>query len=173
MKQILNEIPYTEDQKTLKLFKEFENLKNQEFLSKEQIIKILMWKSPRPKNLYLSNSEVEIKEITEIAFKTKSDILKIHILTALKGVSYPAASAILMFYNPKDYAVIDIRVWRQLYNAKLVTSNPIGQNFTLKECEIFYATIRKLSVELNLTSRQVEKKIFDYDKKTQIGNLYK
>ena len=60
-----------------------------------------------------------------------------------------------------------------MYNAKLVTSNPIGQNFTLKECETFYATIRKLSVELNLTSRQVEKKIFDYDRKMQIGNLYK
>ena len=73
MKEILTDIPYKEDLKTLKLFKEFENLKNQEYLSKEQIIKILMWKSPRPKNLYLSNSEDEIKEITEIAFKTKSD----------------------------------------------------------------------------------------------------
>lgn len=110
MINILYEIPNFEDEKTMSLFEEFHSLNNQDFLSKEQILKILMWKSARPKHLYESNSEEEIKEITLHAFKTENDSLKIHILTALKGVSYPAASAILMFYNPIKFAVIDIRV---------------------------------------------------------------
>ena len=32
-----------------------------------------MWKSPRPKPLYYSNSEEEINEITYQAFKTEND----------------------------------------------------------------------------------------------------
>lgn len=172
MIDILKNIPNFEDNKTIALFEEFDALGNQDYLSKEQILKILMWKSPRPKHLYYSNSEEDINEITHHAFKTENDSLKIHILTALKGVSYPAASAILMFHNPKKFAVIDIRVWRQLYKAKLVDSNPIGQNFSLKECKIFYQIIRKLARKMNLTARQVEKRIFDYDKQTQEGNLY-
>lgn len=173
MIETLKNIPDFEDKKTISLFEEFYSLNSQGFLSKEQILKILMWKSPRPKRLYYSNSEKEINEITYQAFKTENDSLKIHILTALKGVSYPAASAILMFYDPKKFAVIDIRVWRQLYKARLVDSNPSGQNFSLKECEIFYQVIRKLANEMNLSARQVEKRIFDYDKKIQEGNLYK
>ena len=173
MIDLLKNIADFEDAKTLKLFEEFKFLNNQDFLSKEQILKILMWKSPRPKHFYNSNSEEKIKEVTSIAFKTDNDSLKIHILTALKGVSYPAASAILMFHNPQEFGVIDIRVWRQLYKAKLVHTNSIGQNFSLNECEIFYQVIRKLATEMNLSARQVEKRIFDYDKETQEGNLYK
>lgn len=162
-----------EDLKTIALFKEFNLLIKQDFLTKEQLIKILRWKSPRPLNYYLTNSEEEIKEITKLAFSTENDKLKIHILSALKGVNYPSASAVLMFYNPKIYPVLDIRVWRQLYSIGLVDTNPLGQNFTLKECEKFYQVIRELASNLNLTARQVEKRIFDYDKMNQKGNLYK
>ena len=173
MINLLYSITDFEDKKTITLFGEFELLSNQDYLTKEQLLKILMWKSPRPKQLYNSNTEEEINEITNLAFNTENDSLKIHILTALKGVSYPAASAILMFHNRIKFAVIDIRVWRQLYNAKLVDTNPNGQNFSLKECELFYKVIRNLAAEMNLSARQVEKRIFDYDKLTQEGNLYK
>lgn len=173
MKQLIMSVSDFEDLKTIALFKEFNLLIKQDFLTKEQLIKILRWKSPRPLNYYLTNSEEEIKEITKLAFSTENDKLKIHILSALKGVNYPSASAVLMFYNPKIYPVLDIRVWRQLYSIGLVDTNPLGQNFTLKECEKFYQVIRELASNLNLTARQVEKRIFDYDKMNQKGNLYK
>jgi thermostable 8-oxoguanine DNA glycosylase len=173
MNQLILSIPDFEDIKTIALFKEFDLLNKQDFLTKPQLIKILRWKSPRPLNYYLSNSEEEIKEITKLAFSTENDKLKIHILSALKGVNYPSASAVLMFYNPKIYPVLDIRVWRQLYRIGFVDTNPVGQNFTLKECEAFYQVVRELAKKLNLTARQVEKRIFDYDKMNQEGNLYK
>ncbi|MBK9733467.1 MAG: hypothetical protein IPO92_00290 [Saprospiraceae bacterium] len=53
--------------------------------------------------LYNSNIEKDVKEITALAFSTPNDSLKIHILTALNGVDYPAASAILMFYDPRKF----------------------------------------------------------------------
>lgn len=173
MEQLILSVSDFEDIKTIELFKELNFINQQDYLTKEQLLKILRWKSPRPLNYYLTNSEEEIKEITKLAFLIENDKLKIHILSALKGVNYPSASAILMFYNPKIYPVLDIRVWRQLYRTGLVDTNPVGQNFTLKECEKFYQVIRELASNLNLTARQVEKRIFDYDKMNQEGNLYK
>lgn len=173
MRQLLIRIPDFEDLKTLKLFEEFESLKKQDFLTKEQFLKILNWKSPRPLNYYRANTESEIEEITKLAFSIENDLLKLHILTALKGVSFPAASAILMFYNPNKYPVLDIRVWRQLYVAKLVDNNERGQNFSLNDCEKYFHVVRSLASELNITARQVEKRLFDYDRETQIGNLYR
>lgn len=172
MKKLLTSIQDSEDKKTIELFKQFKSLNKQDGLTKEQLLQILLWKSPRPLRHYEANSEKDIKEITTLAFATKNDSLKIHILTALTGVNYPAASAILMFYNRTKYPVLDIRVWRQLYVAKLVDTNPRGQNFTLKQCEKYFQVIRQLATELNLTARQVEKRLFDHDKKNQVGNLY-
>jgi hypothetical protein len=107
-----------------------------------------------------------------MAFSAKNDLLKIHILTALSGVNYPAASAVLMFYDRKRYPVLDIRVWKQLYTANLVDTNSRGQNFTLKQCEVYFNVIRQLATDSKLNARQVEKILFEYDKKNQVGNLY-
>ena len=161
-----------EDSKTLELLDLSELIKEQGYLTKEQAIKILKWKSPRPLRFYEQNSDIEIETITKLAFQQNNDSLKIHILTALKGVNYPSASAILMFHEPKNYPVLDIRVWKQLYKNKLVTTNSKGQNFTLEQWTNYLKIIRSLAKENNLTSRQVEKRLFDYDKSTQIGNLY-
>jgi hypothetical protein len=173
MKNLLGTIPYFEDAKTLALFKEFKSFRARGFLTKDQLIKILRWKSNRPLKRYESNSEESVQEITALAFATKNDILKAHILTALKGVSFPAASAILMFYDKKSYPVIDIRVWTQLYKAKLIDCNERGQNFTLAHWEIYLNVIRNLAMDLNMTARQVEKRLFDHDIKNQTKPIYK
>lgn len=172
MKELLTKIIDKDDKKTIELFKQFKDLSKQEFLTKEQLIKILRWKSPRPLKYYESNNEESIIEITKLAFSTSNDCLKIHILTALKGVNYPAASAILMFYDPSKYPVIDIRVWQQLYKAKLVYTNSQGKNFSLSEWDTYLIVIRRLAYELNITPRQVEKRLYDYDIITRKSKLY-
>ena len=171
--KIIAETTDFEDSKTLELLKLSEVTKEQGYLTKEQTIRILKWKSPRPLRFYEQNSNRDIETITKLAFQQNYDKLKIHILTALKGVNYPSASAILMFYEPKNYPVLDIRVWKQLYKNNLVTTNAKGQNFTLEQWATYLKIIRRLAIENKLTSRQVEKRLFDYDKSTQIGNLLK
>ncbi len=172
MRELLMHIQYNEDEKTQKLFEKFNSLNSQNYLTKEQLIEILMWKSPRPLRYYKVNSEQEIKEITSLAFETQNEKLKIHILTALRGVNYPAASAILMFYDKTRYPVLDIRVWQQLYAAQLVDTNPKGQNFSLQEWTNYLSVIRNIAKDLGLTARQVEKRLFDYDRTTRKTNLY-
>ncbi len=172
MKFKLAKIPDSELDSTNELFKELKSIKKQGYLTKPQLIKILFWKSPRPLNSYELNSAKFIKDVTRLSFATKDETLKIHILTALHGVNFPAASAILMFYDKKSYPVLDIRVWQQLYKAKLVTENPKGQNFRLRQWQVYLDVIRHLAKEHTITARQVEKRIFDHDVKTRRGKLY-
>ncbi|MFN8246588.1 MAG: hypothetical protein U0T56_09435 [Ferruginibacter sp.] len=101
MKQLIKQVPDHEDEKTIHLFKLCKSLKTQGYATKEQLLMILKWKSPRPLRQYELNDKDSIKEITSLAFATKNERLRIHILTTLDGVSYPAASAILMFYDRK------------------------------------------------------------------------
>jgi len=162
-----------EDEKTLLLFKSIGNIKEQGFVTKEQGLKILKWKSPRPLRHYVLNSDNDFKEISKIAFDSKNERVRIHMLTALNGVNYPAASAILMFYDPLQYPIIDIRVWKQLYKEGLVDTNARGQGFRLKEWVKYLQVIRELGNKTNLTARQVEKRLFDIDKEEQVGTLYK
>lgn len=173
IKEIIKAMPYNEGIKTNKLFYDFKHIKKQGYLTKDQLIDVLRWKSTRPIKHYKSNIESEIIEITRKAFSEKNEKLKIHILTAFNGVRYPGASALLMFFDPKNYPVIDIRVWQQLYKTNMVNSNPKGQNFTLNHWIDYLLVIRKIAKDLGLTARQVEKRIFDYDQQTRSTNLYK
>lgn len=170
--KIIKTIPDFEDDLTHELFELTKGLKKQGFLNKEVAIKILKWKSPRPLKHYQKNFDKDFKQTTEIAFQQKDDKLKIHILTALSGVSYPAASAMLMFYDRTKFPIIDIRVWKQLYKFGLVTENARGLGFSLSQWESYLGVIRNLANQTNLTVRQVEKRLFDLDRKTQKGNLY-
>ncbi len=170
--QVLKNIEDYDDPTTHSLYAEFKSLNKKKYLTRKELLKILKWKSPRPLRHYEKNTEKQVRLITSIAFSQKSDAIKMHILTALYGVNYPAASAILMFRNPKKYPVLDIRVWQQLHKAKLVTGNPRGLNFTLQQCEDYFTAIRKLARSMGMTARQVEKRIFDYNRKTRKGRLY-
>jgi len=171
IEKIIVETPIFEDSKTLELLEYFNSIKKQGFLTLEQGLKILKWKSPRPLKYYIKNNNEDFKKITRLAFQQKDEKLKIHILTALIGVKYPSASAILMFLN-QDYPVLDIRVWKQLYKLQLVKTNPNGQNFSLEEWSTYLKVIRSIANKYNTNARQIEKKLFDFDKSNQIGNLY-
>lgn len=171
--KVIKETPDFEDEKTIKLFDRIGNVKKQGYLTKPQALDILKWKSPRPLRHYEINSENDFKEITGLAFESRDERLKIHILTALTGVNYPAASAILMFYDRTMYPIIDIRVWKQFYKIGLVDTNAKGQGFTLKQWIIYLELIRGIAKAIGLTPRQVEKRLFDISKKEQTGTLYK
>jgi hypothetical protein len=171
--KIINDTGDFEDKVAIELFKLSDVINKQGFIDKSQAIKILKWKSSRPLRHYLKNSDEDFIRITKLAFEQESDRLKIHILTALSGVNYPSASALLIFYDKENYPIIDIRVWKQLYNHKLVTENSRGQNFTLNQWEKYLVVIRQIGIEHNITARQVEKRLFDYDKANQKGKLYK
>ena len=167
IEQLIDEYPYKEDEETMLLFSELAGMKKQGFIYRSDALRILRWKSPRPTRHYEKNSESDFRSITESAFSTRNERLRMHSLTALNGVKYPAASALLMFYDPNEYPVIDIRVWKQLYKLNLVNTNPGGQGFSLDEWITYLEIMRNAALEFHIPVRQLEKRFFDLDRVEQ------
>jgi hypothetical protein len=121
-----------------------------------------MWKSKRPRRHYESdeNDGLTVKEITKFSFKTRSEKARIESLLALKGVSWPVASAILHFAFPEKYPIMDFRViwslgWKQ----------PSSYDFSF--WQRYCIKIHKLSRKYNLPIRIVEKSLWKYSKEHQ------
>jgi endonuclease III-like uncharacterized protein len=136
-------------------------LRRQGFLKKKELVEIGKWKSKRPIKHYRSeeNDDLTIKEITKFSFNTKSEKARIKSLLALKGVSWPVASAILHFAFPNKYPIMDFRVIRSLGLEQPSTYN---FSFWRKYCK----EILVISQKCGMRIRTVEKALWKYDKET-------
>jgi hypothetical protein len=161
-----------EDDKTQTLIDELRGVAERGCFTKGEFLKMGMWKSPRPKNWYLANSEDEVVQISKEVFSTEFEKRRIDLLTRLQGVSIPTASAILTLTNPKDYGVIDIRVWEVLYLYGSVLVNPTGTNFSFKNWYKYLMKIRYFAKIFDVKTRDIERTIFLYHFKIQEGRLY-
>ena len=168
--QILELIREADDySETQNLINELKQLKQERipfYLKKEEFDKILNWKlrqqRGRQKQLREQNTDEIIRQITRTAFEINhSDWhyeteLKFKILTALRGVAISVASAILTLCYPEKYAVIDFRVWRQLFEN---TRTYYSLNNYLKYLDI----IRNTAENYDLSPQQVDQAIWQYD----------
>ena len=146
--------------KAIKLIDKLNEANRRGYLTKKEFLAVCMWKSPRPKKRYLENTEEEIKSITKKALSTKFEKRKIELLTTLRGVSIPVASAILTIANPKDYGIIDIRVWQLLYFYEEVKTKPRGAGFNFNNWYSYLMKLRFLAKELNVSVRDIERTLF-------------
>lgn len=168
--QILGLIDRADDnQETLDLISHFSVLKNQRkrtFLDKSDFDRILRWKLRnqfgRQLNLRQVNTDEIIQLITKLVFliehpsKDYEAELKVKILTSIKGVEIPIASAILSLTNPDKYAVIDFRVWRQLFGLK-------KSYYTMSDYVKYLGRIKELAIKYDLEMQQIDMAIWQYD----------
>jgi len=169
---IKHHLANNEEEKTTQLIKELRNVKKKGYLTKDEFIKIGMWKSGRNKKHYLENSDEEIKSISEKVFSTNLEEIRIELLTSLHGIKIPTASAILTLTDPKNYGVIDIRVWQILYAYNEVGVKPEGKNFDVDDWTNYIQKLRYFAKEFSVSARNIEKALFDYHRSVQEGNLY-
>lgn len=157
------------DQVTVELIRYFDGLKMHRFpfkLDKGDLEKILHWKLRtqygRQRKHREKNTEDIIQKITETAFSIThrdKDIeteAKLKVLTVLKGVEIPVASAILTICFPNEFAVIDFRVWRQIFRQK-------KNSFTAKDYLKYINIIRSLAKKYKLTTQQIDLAIWQLD----------
>ena len=162
-----------EDNETLKLIGGLEGVRERGYFIKEEFLKMAMWKSARPRHQYLKNSEEEIVSVSRKLFSAESERKKIGLLTSLKGVSIPTASAILTLTDPQNYGVIDIRVWQMLYLYGSVKAKPSGRNFGFNDWSDYLAKLRYYAAKFRAPVRDIERAIFWYHRKMQQGKLYR
>lgn len=130
-------------------------------MSKEELKKVIQWKFndnkarlKRELNLVDKNDDTTIKELSKCAFNTGNDDIRIKHLCNIKGIGPAVASAILTFYDPKNFGVFDIHVYDELFDTDSKTrpdmSNP----------ELYIKLLNKLREEAinhNLNVRIIEK----------------
>ncbi len=129
------------------------------------------WKSPRPRHLYQMNSSAVIRRVSIKVFAAKCERRRIELLTSLKGVGVPTASAILTLTDPQDYGVINIRVWQLLYQYGAVATRPSGVGFSCENWLEFLERLRYWARKFNVTVRDVERALFEHHRDNQEGTL--
>jgi hypothetical protein len=158
---------------TVLLINEFRMVKQRGWLTKDDLIKVCYWKSPRVIHHINANKPAFIKEITATALKSRNEASKMVELIKMKGVSIPMASSLLTLIDPKRYGVMDIRVWELLFHANMVHTNEKAANFKMDEWLLFLNIIRNLAGLLKVNARDIERTLFLVHKKHQEGILYR
>lgn len=162
-----------EDADTQTLIVEFSETRKRGYLRKAELLKACRWKSARAIRHVRKNREDAVKSVTEKAFRTRSEILKLEYLTSLSGVSVPMASSILMLTNPRRYGVIDIRVWQLLHSMGAVTGNEKGIGFGLKHWYPYLMLLRFYAKKYKVKARDIERTLFNVHRLYQRGTLYR
>src|SRR6185436_12784195 len=103
---------------------------------------------------------------------TRSERDRMELLTRLKGVGVPMASAILTLLDPRRYGVLDIRAWQLLFAIRSVSANQRGQGFTIPQWEQYLTALRHHARHLRTTPRAIEYTLFLVHRKFQQGLLY-
>lgn len=130
------------------------------------------WKSPRATRLYEENPAGRIREASRAALRTRSERRRLEILTGLRGVSVPVASAILTLIDPARYGVMDIRAWQLLFRIGRVAGNPRGRGFTAAQWLSYLEELRSHARALGVPVRVIEYTLFLHHRKLQQGRLY-
>jgi len=173
MKKFTQKLEFYIDQYDLEkqIFQMGEKITERGWLTKNEFLTICLWKSRRPKKRYNLNSESEIIQSTKLAFREDYELKKIKILTELKGVRIPTASAILSVVNPTHYPIIDERCIQSLRNLEMINWKTITEKNWIEYLEI----IRELAIKNNRSAREIEKGLFAYNRinlDKEYTNLY-
>jgi hypothetical protein len=129
-------------------------------LKREDLMQVVEWKfrdSEEKKNRVFEaiakNDDASIARISSQVFNVTGteDSYRMNSLTMLNGVSPVIASIILTFFDPKEYGVFDINVWRALLG------NEPPNLFTTTNYLRLLDALRKTAKKQNLDARTIEK----------------
>jgi hypothetical protein len=137
-----------------------------------EFVRMCRWKSPRAQHLWRSNPAARVRAVSRATLATRSERRRMELLTSLRGVGIPIASAILTLVDPRRYGVLDIRAWQLLLAARSVTANRRGQGFTIAQWEEYLSALRHHARRLGVTARAVEYTLFEAHRRRQRGTLY-
>ena len=133
-------------------------------LTKDDLCKIVEWKfkdlkgrKTRILGLVAKNSEKAVQLTSKQVFDLtpQDEPYRIDSLDNLDGVGPALASTILTFYDPKNYGVFDIHVWREIFGPE-----PTDLFLTTKYYLQLLGELRKLAIQYGLNVRTVEKAFF-------------
>ena len=157
---------------TAALVRELAGVRARGAFTRAEFVRMCRWKSPRAVRLWRANSPARVGTVSRAVLATRSERRRMELLTGLRGVGVPMASAILTLIDPRRYGVLDIRAWQLLFAIRSVTANRRGQGFTIDQWEQYLAALRLHARRLKVSARTVEYTLFECHRKLQRGTLY-
>lgn len=148
----------------------FQRLRRQRepfYLTASEFDEILRWKLRGQYARLRSRRETDdrvIREVTQAAFRIVHPDreyqleLRMGILCSLRGVGVPVASAVLALVFPEEYAVIDYRVWRQVFGE-------LKSSFRISDYKRYLHRVSELAKELGWSVQEVDLAIWEYDRR--------
>ena len=158
---------YEETESLKKYFKSKRIERTPFYINLEEFDTILRWKLRRQYHRQKESrsekiTEEIVKKVTELALnishldKDYEIDLRINSLSIIWGVNTAVASAILALCFPENYAVIDFRVWRQIFSTE-------KRSFSVNDYKKYLKEIRKLAELLDWMPQEVDLAIWAYD----------
>lgn len=131
-------------------------------LDKNHFVRLSRWSAPRGLSAYIENAPALVRETTRLACRVSNERLKVHVLTALQGVSVTVAAAILHFFNPRLFPIFDVRARTTLKRAGL-WKRPLDDT-SLDAWEEYVSVMRRLSRRLRVSLRDLDKALYAYNR---------
>jgi hypothetical protein len=157
---------------TAALIRDLAGVRARGSFTRGEFTRMCRWKSPRARLLWEANSPARIRAVSRAVLATRDERRRMELLTSLRGVGVPIASAILTLTDPRRYGVLDIRAWQFLFATRSVTTNARGQGFTLEQWEQYLSALRHHAHRLRVTARTIEYTLFQAHRTRQRGTLY-
>ena len=162
-----------EDAATEALLARLARVKRRGWFTRGEFLRMCRWKSPRAFRHYASNPAARVRRVSRAVLAARSERRRLALLTRLRGVSVPTASAILTLIDPRRYGVLDIRAWQLLFGLGAVDRKPAGRGFAPRDWLDYLAQLRLHARRLGVTARAVEYTLFQCHRRFQKGRLYR
>jgi len=169
---LARELTRQEHPPTAALIRDLAGVRARGHFTRAEFVQMCRWKSPRARHLWETNSPLRIRAVSRQVLAARSERRRMQLLTGLRGVGVPIASAILTLLDPRRYGVLDIRCWQLLFAIRSVDANRRGQGFTIAQWEQYLRALREHARRLRTTARAVEYTLFLCHRKFQRGRLY-
>ena len=161
-----------EDPATAALVGELADVRRRGWFTRGEFLQMCRWKSPRALRRYAANPAATVRRVSRAVLAARSERRRLELLTRLRGVSVPTASAILTLIDPRRYGVLDIRAWQLLFGLGSVDRKPAGRGFAVRDWLEYLGELRRHARRLGVTARAVEYTLFQCHQRFQKGRLY-
>lgn len=138
------------------------------YLTWQEFDDVLRWKLRgqygRQFTSRLVNTDAVVRSVTSLGLTVSHEDqeyeleLRMGVLCSLRGVAVPVASAVLALVYPNEYAVIDFRGWRQVFDEDRRT-------FSISNYRRYMGQVRRLAQELHWPVQEVDLAIWEYDRR--------
>jgi len=141
------------------------------YLLVKELYAIARWKSPRRAELVHHNSSQKIRQVTAktLALKDTDPGRAVSLLDGLQGIGIPTASAVLTVVDPRNFGIVDVRVWKTLHRWRPDRFSPEHGNYwPVRDFERYLKTIRELARSSGLSCREVDMALWQMDRERSL-----